>query len=284
MNRFNKTTLFIALVGWSFSALALAAPAAQDPESKPHFPPMKEVLQGGGTGEQSAEDRMRELFSLVESNLQTVDALLGEAAAGDTTRLTEVKDASIADLLRNSLERGRAAQKGIREIIELAKQQGGPPSPSSSSGKGEQSGSGSPSSSDGQGSPLDGGQQSQSAEQTPEMGDQPGEGEQSGEGEKPGGEKPENKPGGEKPSEGQDGADPKQGGEADGEGENREGHENGEGDAGQSPNNAQAADGWGDLPSHVQETFRSAGRSELPARYRDWIDDYYRKLNRRGDR
>ena len=41
---------------------------------------------------------------------------------------------------------------------------------------------------------------------------------------------------------------------------------------------------WGNLPRHVQDAFRSEGRSELPARYRDWIDDYYRKLNRRSSR
>jgi len=34
----------------------------------------------------------------------------------------------------------------------------------------------------------------------------------------------------------------------------------------------------------VRDAFRSEGRTDLPARYRDWIDDYYRKLNRRSPR
>ena len=45
-----------------------------------------------------------------------------------------------------------------------------------------------------------------------------------------------------------------------------------------------ADENWGNLPSHVKDAFRTEGRSELPSRYRDWIDDYYRKLNRRARR
>jgi hypothetical protein len=38
---------------------------------------------------------------------------------------------------------------------------------------------------------------------------------------------------------------------------------------------------WGDLPPQVRELFTGAGSSELPAQYRDWIDAYHRRLNRR---
>ena len=36
----------------------------------------------------------------------------------------------------------------------------------------------------------------------------------------------------------------------------------------------------GELPARVQETFRNQGRDDLPLQYRDWIDSYYRRLNR----
>lgn len=39
------------------------------------------------------------------------------------------------------------------------------------------------------------------------------------------------------------------------------------------------ADRWGDLPVHVREVFRAEGSGDMPARYRDWIDSYYRRLN-----
>ncbi len=67
-------------------------------------------------------------------------------------------------------------------------------------------------------------------------------------------------------------------------GENKSSTDPAEGAAERARQAAGARDGWGDLPSHVKDTFRSQGRSELPVRHRDWIDEYYRKLNRKGDR
>lgn len=43
---------------------------------------------------------------------------------------------------------------------------------------------------------------------------------------------------------------------------------------------ADPADRWGDLPLHVREVFRVEGASDIPPRYRDWIDAYYRRLNK----
>ena len=40
------------------------------------------------------------------------------------------------------------------------------------------------------------------------------------------------------------------------------------------------SDRWGDLPIHVREQFRAQGSDDVPLRYRDWIDAYYRRLNR----
>jgi hypothetical protein len=36
---------------------------------------------------------------------------------------------------------------------------------------------------------------------------------------------------------------------------------------------------WGNLPVHMQELFRAEGGDKVPARYRDWIESYYRRLN-----
>ena len=43
---------------------------------------------------------------------------------------------------------------------------------------------------------------------------------------------------------------------------------------------ARDADRWGDLPPHVQRHFRVQGADDLPPHYRDWIESYYRRLNR----
>ncbi len=51
----------------------------------------------------------------------------------------------------------------------------------------------------------------------------------------------------------------------------------------QGPLHATGGDEWGNLPVHVRELFRAEGGQRLPARYRDWIDSYYRRLNRRSD-
>jgi hypothetical protein len=39
------------------------------------------------------------------------------------------------------------------------------------------------------------------------------------------------------------------------------------------------ADRWGDLPPRVQDVFRNQGRDDMPVQYREWIDNYYRRLN-----
>jgi hypothetical protein len=42
-----------------------------------------------------------------------------------------------------------------------------------------------------------------------------------------------------------------------------------------------AQDRWGDLPELPREIFRMQGSGDMPARYRDWIDAYYRRLNQK---
>jgi hypothetical protein len=69
-----------------------------------------------------------------------------------------------------------------------------------------------------------------------------------------------------------DGDDPNQ--------ENKAGDEPPSDELGPGSSKAPLDDGWGNLPQHVRDTFRSEGRGDMPTRYRDWIDAYYEKLNR----
>lgn len=39
-------------------------------------------------------------------------------------------------------------------------------------------------------------------------------------------------------------------------------------------------DRWGELPVHHQEIFKSEGGGNMPPQYRDWIESYYRRLNK----
>jgi hypothetical protein len=123
-------------------------------------------------------------------------------------------------------------------------------------------GGGQPSNSkgDSQGAPQQGSEREQARENTPEK---PGE--------KPGGKKPQDQL--------SQSGDPKSPKESDDEPENR---------AGGPPPKAETAtasgdrsnESWGDLPPTVRDLFRTEGGSDLPPQYRDWIDAYYRRLNR----
>lgn len=275
-NRIPWVLLAALCLSWLSSA---SRALAQESEKAP-FPKMDEILQGGGAGPEDPEARMRRLFGEVETKLQQVDLLLTDAAAGDTTRLKEAEESGIARILRDSLDRGRAAQGDIREILEIARQLSAQSQPSAGGGQsGNEPSQGTPG---GQGSPLDGSGKSQTPEATPEL---PGESPGAKPSEQPGGQQAgqQQQPGAEDPSgEQPGGGEPKSpAGDPHAQGENRSGSEQG-GEGGGNQSRASGEDGWGNLPAHVRDTFRSEGRAELPARYRDWIDEYYRKLNQRG--
>jgi hypothetical protein len=42
-----------------------------------------------------------------------------------------------------------------------------------------------------------------------------------------------------------------------------------------------AREAWGYLPEHARDVFRTQGGGQMPARYREWIDAYYKKLNQK---
>jgi hypothetical protein len=80
---------------------------------------LEEMLGFPKLSEEDAADRMKALFGKVELRLREIDALLNDASAGDTTRLTEVEEAGIGELLRASLKEGRKLQQEIEEIIAI---------------------------------------------------------------------------------------------------------------------------------------------------------------------
>jgi hypothetical protein len=99
----------------------------------------------------------------------------------------------------------------------------------------------------------------------------PSQTEQTPEAPKPGGEKPEDKqPGGEKPLD--DKQNPTKG-------ENRSSPPRQ--DASGAPvTSGDDSERWGMLPERVQQVFQNQITDDLPLQYRDWIDSYYRRLNK----
>jgi hypothetical protein len=99
----------------------------------------------------------------------------------------------------------------------------------------------------------------------------------------PGGEKPEGK--GEKPeppSGDPNGERPENPFASDDPGRNNPGR----GPESKRPGDPSRAEGderWGDLPPRAREVFRTKGGADMPSQYRDWIEAYYRRLNRTRD-
>lgn len=264
----GTTSLALFVLG-GFSPRAFAA---QDPE--PQEGPTPIELPGVLD---EAQQEMLQLFRDIEQNLRTVDVLLSDAGAGDTARLAEVEEAGIGRLLEESRETSQQVLEDIDRLLEIAQQMG------QQSGSGGAPGQPQPGGSSGsQGSDsLGRGSQTTRREQTPEApGEEPGgEDPQQGQqpnGEEPGSEQEQPNPQGEQPTDGQESpsTDPT----------NRLGSEPPTDPTGAGSPHDPAGDRWGDLPVHVQDVFRGEDSEQMPARYREWIDAYYRRLNRRGGR
>ena len=50
------------------------------------------------------------------------------------------------------------------------------------------------------------------------------------------------------------------------------------------PSAAAGSEEWGDLPVHLRKVFQNGVSEDVPPRYRDWVDSYYKRLNRRSGR
>ena len=244
-----------------FACLALGASLpAQEAEDEP-------LLSERVMAENDMMKELERLFHEVETKLIEIDVRLADAGAGETS-LEGFEGAGIEKLLRDSQEKSQQVMEGIEKILQVAEQM-------NQQQQQQQSGGG------GGGQPQPGGespldqprdQGPQQRENTPE-GPQPGE--QDGEGPKPE-EKPGEKPGGEEQGQGEKPDSP---GKSDERGQNKDGRPDGR-ESGPSTPRGEDANRWGELPTRVQETFRNQGKDDLPLQYRDWIDSYYRRLNR----
>lgn len=124
-------------------SLASAWPAQGQPsqdEKKPIKPKLEDVLpaQGGS----SAQDEMVELFHSVEHRLHEMRRWMTDASAGDRSRLLDIGESGIDDLIRSARPDGAprgglgdllAASRGngsqvleeIDRILEIAQENGG---------------------------------------------------------------------------------------------------------------------------------------------------------------
>jgi hypothetical protein len=229
----------------AFAALLPALARSQEGQGPPPVPEMS------GPGEDELTRQMKELFRTVERNLKQIDVLLNDASAGEGA-LGELEDSGLDDLLKSTQASSKTVVNDIDRILELARQRGKQQSSSQGGGQGQE-----PKPSPGT-SPLD-----EARDRGPKPGESTPEKPEEG-GKEPHGEKPKqpdspagsDDPGATKPG---DPFHPERG---------------------PAVPPGQDADEWGMLPAKVQEIFRNEGASDLPVQYRDWIDSYYRRLNR----
>ncbi len=261
-SKFVPTTVLAIVL--ALATVSVSSPArAQEPV--PPVPPQPEPVQVSPS-QDDVQREMVELFQKVERDLRAIDRLLQEASRAPTGS----SGGSVAEQLRNAQSSGEGVQRDIDRILELAASQRPNPSSSSSSG-GPPSEQGS--------SPMDGrGEQSTGREATPSAPQSGGSEKKPGGQEKqPGEEKqpgPEKKPGeqGRQNADGPDAskADPQQ----------QKGSDPTAGAQGAGSSSSDARDRWGDLPFHAREVFRNEGGRDMPPLYREWIDAYYRRLNK----
>ena len=237
-------------VAFLFTAIPclVAQVGAQDKEEPKQQP---EIEIPDLSGMRAAQEEMIRLFHEVERTLGAIDLELADAGAGRIP-VPEGKDSGIERLLKSHGEKSDQAVAGIERILELAEELG------------KQSGS--QCMKGGMAPPEQGGQSPLDKER--ERG--PTQGEKTPEAPKPSGEKPEQQPQGEKPDDRGPNPPP---------GENRPSPPRVD-DAGQPFAPGTDADRWGNLPQRVRKVFQNQITDDLPLQYRDWIDAYYRRLNK----
>lgn len=224
------------------------------PKVEPEEPDMPPIEIPGLGAPDDAQQEMVRLFHEVERTLQSIDVELFDASAGRIP-LPEGKDSGIERLLRSNGEKSDEAVAGIERILELAQQMGG--SWKNGMGQGKPSPSGQ--------SPLDqerqrGPSESEKTPEAPKPGEQQKDGQQPAQ-PKPQGEKPDDR--GQNPPTGENRPSPPRVDES-----------------GQPVAAGNDAERWGTLPERVQRVFQNQITDDLPIQYRDWIDSYYRRLNK----
>lgn len=282
-------------IGVSNCALMLAALAAAQETSAPPTPAVEGRVQEGEPQETAppapeqdetdlrglnpfappvgagGPEDLEQLFLKVEKRLQRVTDLLYEASSGDVSGAEDIGSAGIDELIREAEQGVAGASSGmarilgatrsqseatlddIQRILEMAEQQSS--SSSSSSSSQSPSSQGMPQ----QGQTPSGSRKQESGERPPE----PGEGQEQ-QGEPKDGQQPR---GSQESDAGQDGSsDAPPPGETGG------------------PSGASGAEEWGDLPVHLRKVFQNGVSEDVPPRYRDWVDSYYKRLNRGNKR
>jgi hypothetical protein len=278
MNRLTLTLALILLVAGS-SAFAQDPPK---PEVKTKLSPDVKTEQGHPlihlpTAQDPNDPRqqMIKLFGEVETRLRQIDKLLAEAAAGqrgvqDAQKPLEKAAAGIGALVQRTQDEGKAVVEAIDKILELAQQQqqqegqgSGGGMGSSGGGKGSQNGqTGQQGEQQGK-SPLDG--QRDTTTQRENTPDKPG----SEKGKTPQGKQPD-------PS-----GNPRGNQKTDQDGRNTNGKTPPGQETEKTAHGPDTRESWGYLPEHARDVFRTQGGGQMPARYREWIDAYYRKLNQK---
>jgi hypothetical protein len=290
MNRPSLGLLAFLLLAGAGSAFAQDPPKPEvKPEAKPDVKPeaKPEVKPDGEHpvihiplpgAQDDLQQQMIKLFGEVETRLREIDKLLSEAAAGqrgaqDAQKPLEKAAAGIGALVQKTQDEGKAVVEAIDKILDLAQQQ------EQQQGQGQGSG--------GQGSK---GGKSSDPSQTGnpgEQGEQPGKSPLDGQRDTTTQrESTPDKPGSEK------------GQQPTGKQADRSGSPKGNQKSNQDPRNStsknppsqetektahgpDSRENWGYLPEHARDVFRTQGGGQMPARYREWIDAYYKRLNQK---
>jgi len=253
-------------------------PPAPKPEAKPEIKPEGEhpvIHLPTSQDPNDLHQQMLKLFGEVETRLRQIDKLLSEAAAGergvqDAQKPLDEAAAGIGALVKRTQDEGKAVVEAIDKILELAQQEeesqqgasGGKQSPGGK-GKGPRNGQeGQQGTGEGK-SPLEG--QRDTTTQRENTPDKPGP----GEGKTPQGQKPDQS------------GNPRGNKQTQGDGRNTQGKSPPGSETEKLTRGADARETWGYLPEHARDVFRTQGGGQMPARYREWIDAYYKKLNQK---
>jgi hypothetical protein len=265
MNRLQLRTALVLLLAACPIALAQDPVEPEKPVIHVPLPQAQDDLQ----------QQIIKLFGEVETRLREIDKLLGEAAAGqrgvqDAQKPLEKSAAGIGALVQRTQAEGKAVVEAIDKILDLAQQQ------AQQQGQGQGSGTGN--SGQGQGDSQSGqsGQQGEQPGKSPLEGQRDTTTQREGTPDKPGSQKGQKPEGAQPDPSGNPRGNQKTGGDP----KNQAG-KTPPGQATEKAAHADSRDSWGYLPEHARDVFRTQGGGQMPARYREWIDAYYKKLNQR---
>lgn len=238
--------------GLALAGLALAQQGGREPEAPEQEEELPRIEIPDLSGRSSAQEEMIRLFHEVEKALESIDIELADAGAGRIPP-PEGRDSAIDRLLRSNGQKSDQVVSGMERILEIAQQMGGTCSscmkPGDSAGQGQPEQKESPLDQERQRGPTPG-------EETPESPAMAKDARPEPSGEKPDDRGPNPPKGENKPST------PRQdvGGAPVGPGDDNE--------------------RWGTLPERVRHVLQNQITDDVPLQYRDWIDSYYRRLNK----